>query len=84
VEVLQRRRVSFGDTHLYFIQFEGEDKQSPYIAYKAPALGGTKKKLIADVMSRISFSPDGKKLVLVWAMQPSVLQPMCGRTDLES
>ena len=49
---------------LYFVRSEGKDTGIRYL-YKIPVLGGTSKRLIADVDGKVTFSPDGKQLAFV-------------------
>jgi eukaryotic-like serine/threonine-protein kinase len=49
---------------LYFIKSEPKDAGTGFL-YKIPALGGTAKRLIADVDSKVTFSPDGRQLAFV-------------------
>ena len=49
---------------LYPVKSVGEDTSSRSL-YKIPVLGGTERKLIADVDSEVSFSPDGTHVVFV-------------------
>ena len=46
---------------LYVTQYESEDS-SLGVLYKIPVLGGTARKLIVDVGSKVTLSPDGKRL----------------------
>jgi eukaryotic-like serine/threonine-protein kinase len=49
---------------IYVVRSQGKDALS-YDLYKIPVLGGTAKKLIADVDGRVTFSPDGKRVAFV-------------------
>lgn len=50
---------------LYLVRSsEGKDTGSHFL-YKIPVLGGTAKRLIADVDSGVTLSPDGKRLAFV-------------------
>jgi Tol biopolymer transport system component/tRNA A-37 threonylcarbamoyl transferase component Bud32 len=49
---------------LYARRSEGEDITLKFL-YKIPVLGGTAKRLIADVDSKVTLSPDGKQLAFV-------------------
>jgi Tol biopolymer transport system component len=51
--------------YLYFVQTEAKDGYSLGTLYKIPALGGTPQRLIFDVDSPVSLSPDGTQLVFV-------------------
>jgi Tol biopolymer transport system component/DNA-binding winged helix-turn-helix (wHTH) protein len=48
--------------YIYFVRSDKNDPVFKYL-YAMPALGGAARKLIADVDSPISFSPDGHQLV---------------------
>ena len=47
---------------LYFVQSE-PDKPGVGFLYQIPVLGGTPRKLVEDVDSAVSFSPDGQQMV---------------------
>jgi Tol biopolymer transport system component len=49
---------------IYAVKTDSKDTDSNSL-YKIPALGGTAKKLIFDVDSKVTLSPDGKKLAFV-------------------
>jgi Tol biopolymer transport system component len=49
---------------LYAVRAEGKDSEIAYL-YKIPVLGGTAKKLITDVDSKVTLSPDGKQIAFV-------------------
>jgi Tol biopolymer transport system component/tRNA A-37 threonylcarbamoyl transferase component Bud32 len=49
---------------LYFGRSESKDPLFRFL-YKVPVLGGTARRLIADVDSRVTLSPDGKRLAFV-------------------
>jgi serine/threonine protein kinase/Tol biopolymer transport system component len=51
--------------YLYFVQTEAKNGYSLGTLYKIPALGGTPQRLIIDVDSPVSLSPDGTQLVFV-------------------
>jgi len=53
-------RFSPDGNYLYFVR--GEPGQPVKYLYRAPVLGGTPQKLITDVDSNITFSPDGHRL----------------------
>jgi serine/threonine protein kinase/sugar lactone lactonase YvrE len=53
-------RFSPDGNYLYFVR--GEPGQPQHYLYRAPVLGGTPQKLITDVDSNITFSPDGRRL----------------------
>ena len=46
--------------YLYFVR--GERGQALSLLYRAPVLGGTPQKLVTDVDTNITFSPDGRSL----------------------
>jgi len=47
--------------HIYFVRSDRNDISFRYL-YVGPSLGGTPRKLIKDVDSRIRFSPDGREI----------------------
>ena len=49
---------------IYIVRSGGKDFLS-YDLYKIPVLGGTAKKLIADIESRVTLSPDGRRVAFV-------------------
>jgi serine/threonine protein kinase/Tol biopolymer transport system component len=53
-------RFSPDGNYLYFIRTEPGSEELEYL-YRAPLLGGTPEKLVTDIDSNITFSPDGKK-----------------------
>jgi len=53
-------RFSPDGNYLYFVR--GEPGQGLKYLYRAPVLGGTPQKLITDVDTNITFSPDGRSL----------------------
>jgi serine/threonine protein kinase/sugar lactone lactonase YvrE len=53
-------RFSFDGNYLYFVR--GEMGQTLKYLYRAPVLGGTPQKLVTDVDTNITFSPDGRSL----------------------
>ena len=63
-------RFSPDGDYLYFVR--GEMGESLHYLYRAPVLGGTPQKLVTDVDSNVSFSPDGKSLVYVVQNNPEL------------
>jgi eukaryotic-like serine/threonine-protein kinase len=61
-------RFSPDGNYLYFVR--GEMGQALHYLYRAPVLGGTPQKLVTDVDSNISFSPDGRRLTYVVQNNP--------------
>jgi serine/threonine protein kinase len=53
-------RFSPDGNYLYFVR--GEPGQALKLLYRAPVLGGTPQKLVTDVDTNITFSPDGRAL----------------------
>jgi eukaryotic-like serine/threonine-protein kinase len=49
--------------HLYFVVFEDTINQS--VLYRIPALGGTPQRILADVDTAVTLSPDGRQLAFV-------------------
>lgn len=62
---LEFRSIAFSPSgnHLYYTQMRSDF--SINTLYQVPTLGGTSKKLIEDVDSRVTFSPDGKQFAFV-------------------
>jgi serine/threonine protein kinase len=53
-------------SYLYFQRSEQGDNTYRYL-YRAPILGGTSERVVADIDSPITFSPDGRKIAyIVW------------------
>ena len=57
--------------YLYFVRSEIGSRSLKYL-YRAPVLGGTPEKLVTDIDSNISFSPDGKRFVYMVGNNPKV------------
>ena len=55
--------------YLYFLRLEPGSRSLRYL-YRAPVLGGTPRKLVTDIDSNISFSPDGKRFAYIVANDP--------------
>jgi DNA-binding winged helix-turn-helix (wHTH) protein/Tol biopolymer transport system component len=55
--------------YIYLVRSDKNDAYFKYL-YSIPALGGTVRKLITDVDSPVSFSPDGRQFVYEHAAQP--------------
>jgi Tol biopolymer transport system component len=64
-------RFSPDGNYLYFVRSE-IGNQSLHYLYRAPVLGGTPQKLVTDIDSDISFSPDGKQFVYLLGNNPKV------------
>jgi eukaryotic-like serine/threonine-protein kinase len=62
-------RFSPDGNYLYFVRGESGSNSFHYL-YRAPVLGGTPQKLVSDIDSNISFSPDGKKFVYMLGNNP--------------
>jgi eukaryotic-like serine/threonine-protein kinase len=62
-------RFSPDGNYLYFARLEAGSQSLKYL-YRAPVLGGTPQKLVTDIDSNISFSPDGKKFAYLLANNP--------------
>jgi Tol biopolymer transport system component len=54
---------------IYFVRSDGKDPFFKYL-YSMPALGGNARKLITDVDSPVTFSPDGSRFVYEHCLQP--------------
>jgi eukaryotic-like serine/threonine-protein kinase len=48
-----------------YLYYNMWDKKSPYALYQMPVLGGTAQKLVSDIDSVVTFSPDGKQVAFV-------------------
>jgi serine/threonine protein kinase len=62
-------RFSPDGNYLYFVRSEVGSQSLKYL-YRAPVLGGTPQKLVTDIDSNLSLSPDGKKFVYMVANDP--------------
>jgi eukaryotic-like serine/threonine-protein kinase len=63
-------RFSPDGNYLYFVR--GEPGQALKLLYRAPVLGGTPQKLITDVDTNITFSPDGHSLAYAVSNNPEL------------
>jgi serine/threonine protein kinase len=63
-------RFSPDGNYLYFVR--GEPGQPLKCLYRAPVLGGTPQKLVTDVDTNITFSPDGRNLAYVVVNNPEL------------
>src|SRR5581483_8952007 len=66
----QGLRFSPDGNYLYFVR--GELGQALHYLYRAPVLGGTPQKIVTDIDSNISFSPDGHSLAYVVQNNPEM------------
>ncbi len=64
-------RFSPDGNYLYFVRSEIGSRSLHYL-YRAPVLGGTPQKLVTDIDSNLSLSPDGGKFVYMVANNPKV------------
>jgi serine/threonine protein kinase len=62
-------RFSPDGNYLYFVRSEANSRSLHYL-YRAPVLGGTPEKLVTDIDSNVSFSPDSKKFVYIIGNNP--------------
>jgi len=71
-EPLDYQGLSFSPdgNYLYFVR--GELGQALHYLYRAPVLGGTPQKIVTDIDSNISFSPDGRSLAYVVQNNPEM------------
>lgn len=60
--------------YIYYVR--DEHHSSLAFLYQVPTLGGTSKKLISDVDSRVSVSPDGSQLAFIRFSPPEKLSKM--------
>ena len=63
-------RFSPDGNYLYFVR--GEPGQALKYLYRAPVLGGTPQKLVTDVDTNVTFSPDGRNLAYVVLNNPEL------------
>ncbi|MBV9573424.1 MAG: serine/threonine-protein kinase [Acidobacteriales bacterium] len=64
-------RFSPDGNYLYFVRLESGSQSLGYL-YRVPVLGGDQQKLVTDIDSNISFSPDGKRFAYFLANNPNV------------
>jgi len=64
-------RFSPDGNYLYFVRSEIGSRALHYL-YRAPVLGGTPQKLVTDIDSNVSFSPDGKRFAYILGNNPKV------------
>ena len=62
-------RFSPDGNYLYFLRLEAGSRSLKYL-YRAPVLGGTPEKLVTDIDSNISFSPEGDRFAYLLANNP--------------
>ncbi len=62
-------RFSLDGNYLYFVRDEIGSNSLHYL-YRSPVLGGTPEKLVTDIDSNVTFSPDGKKIVYMTGNSP--------------
>jgi serine/threonine protein kinase/WD40 repeat protein len=67
----QGLRFSPDGNYLYFVRLEPGSQSLKYL-YRAPVLGGTPQKLVTDIDSNITLSPDGKKFAYLLGNNPKV------------
>jgi len=65
----QGLRFSPDGNYLYFLRLEAGSRSLKYL-YRAPVLGGTPEKLVTDIDSNISFSPDGQRFAYLLGNNP--------------
>ncbi|HTW58985.1 MAG TPA: protein kinase [Terriglobales bacterium] len=64
-------RFSPDGNYLYFLRTEPGSHSLKFL-YRAPVLGGTPEKLVTDIDSNITFSPDAKRFAYLLANNPKV------------
>jgi serine/threonine protein kinase len=64
---------SHDGNYLYFVRSEIGSRSLKYL-YRAPVLGGTPQKLVTDIDSNLSLSPDGKRFVYIVQNNPKIGQ----------
>src|SRR5712691_1049549 len=62
-------RFSPDGNYLYFVRSELGSSSLKYL-YRAPVLGGTPQKLVTDIDTNITFSPDGRRFAFTLANNP--------------
>jgi Tol biopolymer transport system component len=62
-------RFSPDGNYLYFVRTEPGSRSLHYL-YRTPVLGGASEKLVTDIDSNISFSPDGKRFAYILGNNP--------------
>jgi serine/threonine protein kinase len=67
----QGLRFSPDGNYLYFLRLEAGSQSLKYL-YRVPVLGGNAEKLVTDIDSNITFSPDGKNFAYLLANNPKV------------
>ncbi len=65
----QGLRFSPDGNYLYFLRLEPGSQSLKYL-YRVPVLGGVPQKLVTDIDSNITFSPDGKKFAYLLGNNP--------------
>jgi serine/threonine protein kinase len=65
----QGLRFSPDGNYFYFVRTEPGSNSLKYL-YRVPVLGGTPQKLVTDIDSNISLSPDGKKFAYILGNNP--------------
>src|SRR5712691_4533726 len=63
--------ISPDGNYLYFVRSELGNPELRYL-YRAPVLGGTPQKLVTDIDSNITFSPDGRKFAFILWNNPDL------------
>ena len=82
-------RFSRDGNYFYFVRSDPGNPELKFL-YRAPLLGGTPQKLVADVDSNITFSPDGKKFAFMRYDNPEpgkyrlIVRPVDGSDGDES
>ncbi|HKO13046.1 MAG TPA: protein kinase [Acidobacteriaceae bacterium] len=66
----QGLRFSPDGNYLYFLRTEAGGDALKFL-YRAPVLGGTPQKLVTDIDSNISFSPDGQRFAYLLGNNPT-------------
>jgi Tol biopolymer transport system component len=62
-------RFSADGNYIYFVRSESGSQELEFL-YRAPVLGGTPQRLITDIDSNITFSPDGRQYAYVLYNNP--------------
>ena len=53
-----------------YLYYNAWDKKTPFSCFQMPVLGGASRRLVVDIDSVVTFSPDGKQLAFVRGLPP--------------
>jgi Tol biopolymer transport system component len=60
-----------------YLYYNAWDKKTPFSLFQMPVLGGASRRLVVDIDSVVTFSPDGKQLAFVRGLPPQNLVSLC-------